>query len=611
MDLDSRKRRRRGLVPAEQLEARRVLASLAGSVVVDHDGGRSISDGDTPVRGALVWVDSDRDAVRDAQEPTAYTDADGGYRFDDLPAGSHLIRYQPTPGLFQTSPSEHFAFRHDPSTVKSSIATIDVDSGAVSRKEAGALNSRAALIKTIDGSYYSAGFRDELLYRIDPTTQTQTLVGLLDQEIVAGLAYDPVMDEIYTLARETDECAPPLRLYQVNRDTAELVPVSDHVPELDGLSGTTSLAFDWINREVVLYENFTDKLYAYDLAGHVRELSSVAPKPFYNLSFDGHRFLAVYNDNGQRIVGEVDLQTGELTPVVTLDNRVNGNAGDILAANHPHEILIVDDQSAVTGVDFLSGQMRLGEATLSVTPTEIILTSDHLRVTQPLDPNAPAIDLSIEAEALQIEVSQTTTSSFSIRLSDNDQQVSIGAVPSQPLDMGGGRDTLAINADEHWDLTGVADELAGIDRLDLSGPEATELVFDGDAVERISDEASWQIVAGAEDQLEFAGEGWQASKPAWSEGARLHRLTTDRAIVDLTNDRGWQNPLAANDVDRNGEVTALDALLVINLLGRIDSQELEPANLAVRDAPYVDTTGDNTVSALDALRVINGIPHGV
>ena len=67
----------------------------------------------------------------------------------------------------------------------------------------------------------------------------------------------------------------------------------------------------------------------------------------------------------------------------------------------------------------------------------------------------------------------------------------------------------------------------------------------------------------------------------------------------------WHNYDNPSDVSRDGSVTALDALLVINSLDRGRGGDLGDT-APTDDGDYLlDTTADNKVSALDALRVIN------
>lgn len=64
----------------------------------------------------------------------------------------------------------------------------------------------------------------------------------------------------------------------------------------------------------------------------------------------------------------------------------------------------------------------------------------------------------------------------------------------------------------------------------------------------------------------------------------------------------FQNPLNANDVNGDGFVSPLDALIIINFLN--DGNSSLPAE--VGDPPkFLDVSGDNAVSPIDALIVIN------
>ena len=72
------------------------------------------------------------------------------------------------------------------------------------------------------------------------------------------------------------------------------------------------------------------------------------------------------------------------------------------------------------------------------------------------------------------------------------------------------------------------------------------------------------------------------------------------------------NPRDGHDVNDDGRVTALDALLVINSLSRYGGNVTIPSSMGVRyaavisdTAGYLDTSGDGRVTAVDALRVIN------
>lgn len=68
----------------------------------------------------------------------------------------------------------------------------------------------------------------------------------------------------------------------------------------------------------------------------------------------------------------------------------------------------------------------------------------------------------------------------------------------------------------------------------------------------------------------------------------------------------WQNPERLQDVNDDGRVSAIDALLVINALNSSHPSDLsgsEPPNPP--SPPFIDVNGDMRLSALDALWVIN------
>lgn len=73
--------------------------------------------------------------------------------------------------------------------------------------------------------------------------------------------------------------------------------------------------------------------------------------------------------------------------------------------------------------------------------------------------------------------------------------------------------------------------------------------------------------------------------------------------------RYLRNPDDPYDVNGDGKVTPLDALLIINALNRRGGEIVVPSHQAVRFAAtlghFYDTSGDNRVTALDALQVIN------
>ncbi|MEZ6120177.1 MAG: tandem-95 repeat protein [Pirellulaceae bacterium] len=86
-------------------------------------------------------------------------------------------------------------------------------------------------------------------------------------------------------------------------------------------------------------------------------------------------------------------------------------------------------------------------------------------------------------------------------------------------------------------------------------------------------------------------------------------LASNVAIVTVTVSRPpWQNPNDALDVNNDGFISPIDALLVINELNANGSRALDPPPIAsppFSPPPFVDVSGDDYLSPIDALLVIN------
>ena len=77
----------------------------------------------------------------------------------------------------------------------------------------------------------------------------------------------------------------------------------------------------------------------------------------------------------------------------------------------------------------------------------------------------------------------------------------------------------------------------------------------------------------------------------------------------------WSNPFIAEDVNIDGYVSPIDALLVINYLNTTDpailAQPLPIPEVGNEPPPFLDVNGDSIVTPLDALMVINRISQSI
>jgi len=93
-----------------------------------------------------------------------------------------------------------------------------------------------------------------------------------------------------------------------------------------------------------------------------------------------------------------------------------------------------------------------------------------------------------------------------------------------------------------------------------------------------------------------------------SQQRKSKRANLRRLVVESLEDRrlmtvNWRNPVDSIDVDSDGSVSPLDALVVINYINAG-----EPASLPTvhnPSKPFYDADGDQKVSPLDVLVVVN------
>ncbi|WP_417732209.1 Ig-like domain-containing protein [Rosistilla oblonga] len=168
-------------------------------------------------------------------------------------------------------------------------------------------------------------------------------------------------------------------------------------------------------------------------------------------------------------------------------------------------------------------------------------------------------------------------------------------------------------------LTG-SDEVVDLQTLDttlLSVVETIDIRGTGNNSLRLSASqiATWtpgqqlRVIADPGDQVDF-DDGWTFSKAEVIDGQLARVFTNDAATVTLIGPHDWTNPINNTDVNGSGEVTALDALRIINAINRgtiydktnklVDAATIDPSVFA-----FFDVNHDYHLTALDALLVIN------
>lgn len=176
---------------------------------------------------------------------------------------------------------------------------------------------------------------------------------------------------------------------------------------------------------------------------------------------------------------------------------------------------------------------------------------------------------------------------------------------------GDGSDTLRLSdSDQTMDLTdSVLTELRDIEVVDVVGASPNTLVLDRSGVIASTDTGNTLVVVHDEDDtVDYVGDEWFVQAPIFLIGGQRHLLTNLDATVQTINTRPWTNPLEPSDVNFSGKTTALDALQIINFLGRNEALSVDLATpTSAEELPerYYDVNESLNASALDALLVIN------
>ncbi len=206
-----------------------------------------------------------------------------------------------------------------------------------------------------------------------------------------------------------------------------------------------------------------------------------------------------------------------------------------------------------------------------------------------------------------------STADESFTIADNgDFQVPLGGLS---LVGGGGTNTLVVIGNgSSVNLTDGTITADGFQIIDLSDTDAVALIVDTSAVTTLAPTLQVvSIIAGEGDQiLVDDAKLWQMSAPATIGGRFFVAATSNSGeTVQANLPHPWQNFLRTGDVNNDGDVSASDALRIINELGRREYSDGSTENLQdpldVQSWPnvYFDHNGDDRATALDALRVIN------
>lgn len=168
-------------------------------------------------------------------------------------------------------------------------------------------------------------------------------------------------------------------------------------------------------------------------------------------------------------------------------------------------------------------------------------------------------------------------------------------------------------SDDTFSLRNTNLSLDGVDTIDLRGAGDNTLELDAEVIRTRFAGGVLNVVANSGDNVVF-DEGWSFETTMISDGQLVRQFVHSGAILNLIGPDDFTNPMDRFDVNANGDITAVDALQIINELNNRafgTSQSNPPGSVSdittvnLAFFGFYDVSRDFSITALDALQVIN------
>ncbi|WP_197454368.1 Ig-like domain-containing protein [Stieleria varia] len=258
--------------------------------------------------------------------------------------------------------------------------------------------------------------------------------------------------------------------------------------------------------------------------------------------------------------------------------------------------------------------------TSAVTDVSVDLVGNALLVSRESD------ELVIrEGQTERLRVPADGVNAIQLSGTDGDDIIVVDGRGGDPLpaggiavDGGGGANTLRFfGADGTIDLTDTRFQIQDINIIDISSIDLNTVVIDAATIAQMSPvDNHVRVRSGAGDQIVIPGaDQWRLSTPVMEGGRfylRAEHQGASGGAIDAEVANGWHNFLRESDVNNDGVVTSLDALVIVNelrsrLYSAPNGNSIPAASATIWPGEYYDQNDDGRFSALDALGVINEI----
>ncbi len=292
-----------------------------------------------------------------------------------------------------------------------------------------------------------------------------------------------------------------------------------------------------------------------------------------------------------------DLQVEDAEKIMVAF-RVDRDASDPLFADAADSVL------EVIAEDYQPTNLTISEDGTAVflldEATGVRLISNEQR--QGIDVRANDLSQTIVLDSLK-----RTGSLIQIDAAGGDDTLVVRGSRFTAINGGDGYDKLVLDLYETGDLIDFLDNRAiGFEEITINSASTDQVAIDVARLDSIVPENGTLIIRiEGERGVAVRGKGTQMD-PILIGGAFAQVIQLGEYQLRVVSQTHWQNVLNHWDVDRNGEVTSIDALAIVNQLAGLTDATLLPIT-SIEDfaGMYYDVSGDQQITPLDALLVIN------
>ncbi|MGI9469529.1 MAG: dockerin type I domain-containing protein, partial [Rubripirellula sp.] len=213
-------------------------------------------------------------------------------------------------------------------------------------------------------------------------------------------------------------------------------------------------------------------------------------------------------------------------------------------------------------------------------------------------------------QVIVIERLTETTGLVQVDLGAGADEVELNGARFTHLEGGAGVDRFVVNTETTFELLEyINGRVFGFEEYVLQPQEGAVIEVDLNRLGQFA--ASGEAVVldlyvKEAEQFAVLGEGLSGS-PEMVGGQFAQVIVSEGGMLRVLSERPWQNVIQPVDPNHDGEVTALDALVILNHLGVYGSFLPEAPTLADFRGLFLDVSGDGHATPLDSLLVLNQI----